>query len=68
MKPGQIRQLYLEPRLHKQSVKQEINVTLCKKEKKKIHVLNCINYYILPKRIRKSTNILQSFADNQNIV
>jgi hypothetical protein len=25
MKPGQIRQLYLEPRLHKQSVKQEIN-------------------------------------------
>jgi hypothetical protein len=25
MKPGQIRSLYLEPRLHKQSVKQEIN-------------------------------------------
>jgi hypothetical protein len=25
MKPGQIRPLYLEPRLHKQSVKQEIN-------------------------------------------
>ena len=25
MKPGQIRLLYLEPRLHKQSVKQEIN-------------------------------------------
>jgi hypothetical protein len=25
MKPGQIRPLYLEPRLHKQSVKQTIN-------------------------------------------
>jgi hypothetical protein len=25
MKPGQIQLLYLEPRLHKQSVKQEIN-------------------------------------------
>jgi hypothetical protein len=25
MKPGQIRPLYLEPRLHKQSVKQKIN-------------------------------------------
>ena len=25
MKPGQIRVIYLEPRLHKQSVKQEIN-------------------------------------------
>jgi hypothetical protein len=33
-------------------------VTLCiieKKEKKKNHVLKCINYYILPDQIRKST-------------
>jgi hypothetical protein len=28
MKTGQIRPLYLEPRLHKQSVKQEINKNL----------------------------------------